>query len=85
MIANPMQWSRAHQVALVIAALIGVVISVIVGYLAHAAGADGAASFGYWIRHPARFGCFWWGLVGALVGIGVVYAKLLLNEPGSTK
>ena len=45
---NPFNWKREHQVALGIAAVIGAVMGILIGYLVYAVaqGADGAMGFG---------------------------------------
>lgn len=79
---NPLDWPRPHQVALVIAAVVGALVGVVVGYFSYCTGfgADGCVSFGYWRSQPFRFGGFWWGVFGAAIGGGIVYARRLLSN-----
>lgn len=56
-----------------IAAAIGAVIAVVVGFLVYAAPGD-AVDFGYWVSKPFRYGVVYWALVGGLVGAGAKYA-----------
>lgn len=57
----------------VIAALVGAVVSVIVGYFAYASAHDGI-SFSFWIERPVRYGAIWWALTGLIVGPAARYA-----------
>lgn len=54
----------------VIAAIVGAVALVIVGYLVHAAPGDGV-SFEFWIANPIRYNVLAWAALGALLGSGV--------------
>ena len=78
---NPLEWKREHKVALLIAALVGICAALAVGFVAHGTtrGAAGGFSFDYWIGQPFRFGGFWWGLLGAACGAGMVYVRQLLR------
>lgn len=58
----------------VIAAVIGVVVSVIVGYFVYATDPGGWA-FGYWLRDPIRRGVLYWATLGAVIGAGVRYLQ----------
>ncbi len=77
---NPMNWSREHQIALLLAVLIGITVGVIIGYAVYAAGsgADGARSMSVWLtQYPTRHGVHWWALTGGLVGVGVTFFRRL--------
>lgn len=65
-----MQGSRLKTL---VAAAIGAVIAVIVGFLVYAAPGD-AVDFGYWVSKPLRFGALYWALVGGLIGAGAKFA-----------
>lgn len=58
----------------VIAAAIGAVILVVVGYFVHAAPGD-AVGFQFWIERPIRYGVPLWAIVGLLLGAGVQYVR----------
>jgi hypothetical protein len=74
---NPAKWPRDHQVALLIALVIGAVTGILVGYVIHAvgSGADGSVSFNYWLKRPFRNGGVWWSLLGAAMGGGLIYIR----------
>jgi hypothetical protein len=55
-----------------IAALIGAVLAVIVGFMVYAIDGQGV-TFSYWIIHPIRYGAFGWVFIGGLVGAGIRY------------
>lgn len=57
----------------VVAALIGAAVSIVVGYLVHAAPGDGF-TFGWWIGSPFRYGVHLWAIAGLLAGTGFKYA-----------
>jgi hypothetical protein len=61
-----------RSVGFVVAAVIGAVVFVIVGYFVYATDPDGW-SFGYWIADPIRRGVWKWAIVGAAVGCGLRY------------
>lgn len=74
---NPLNWSRNEQTAAVIAAVIGMVIFVVIGH-----GVTGRnLPFDGWLLRPLRYGALWWALVGAAVGFGMVFVKLLTSIP----
>lgn len=55
-----------------IAALIGAVLAVILGFIVYAIDGQGV-DFSYWITHPVRFGVLGWVFIGGLVGVGLRY------------
>lgn len=55
------------------AAIVGAVISVTIGYFAHASAYDGI-SFPFWIERPLRYGVVWWAIAGAAIGPAARYA-----------
>ena len=90
---NPFGWKREHQIALGVAAVIGMIVGPVVGYLAYAAGAGagGAVDFSYWIwkcevfspRNSCAFSSFssvWWSVAGAIVAAGIVYVRRLTSN-----
>ena len=90
---NPLGWKREHQIALAVAALIGMIVGPVVGYIAYAAGAGagGAVDFSYWIwtcaafsgRDSCAFSSFssiWWSFAGAIVATGIVYVRRLTSS-----
>jgi hypothetical protein len=80
---NPITWTRDHQIALVIAIILGALIGVIVGYFAYAAtaGMDGAVSMGAWLHHPLRRGAGWSAGLGAgIVGGAFCCLRLALRQ-----
>lgn len=89
---NPLTWKREHQIALVLAVVVGMVLGTIVGYVAYAAGSDasGARRFGSWMwtcRAFNRYGCMydsfwniWWTITGGAVGAAVVYIRRLTSS-----
>ena len=54
----------------VVAAVIGAMVSVVVGYLVYAAPGD-AVTFSYWIKSPIRHAGLLWALVGLFAGAGM--------------
>ncbi len=79
---NPLQWKKEHQVALVLAVVVGTALGVVLGYLVYATGrgAAGGIRWSYWINSPLGYGGLWWGAFGALVGGALVYLKILLSR-----
>lgn len=55
------------QFGYLIAAAVGAVIFVIVGYFVYATD-PGGWSFSYWLRDPIRRGVFLWAALGAAIG-----------------
>ena len=65
---NPFSWSREHQLALLVAALIGAALATVLGYIVYAVGwGEGAVPFENWILRLLR-GPIWWALFGAVIG-----------------
>ena len=58
----------------VIAATIGAVILVVVGYFVHAA-PGGAVGFPFWLERPIRYGVHLWAMAGMLIGAGVQFVR----------
>lgn len=56
----------------VVAALMGAVLAVIVGYFAFAAGGR-EVNIGLWLDYPLRFNIHLWALLGAALGLGARY------------
>jgi hypothetical protein len=74
---NPLNWSREHQIALCVAALIGAVL----GYLVYSAGwGEGAVPFGNWLGRLFD-GPIWWALFGAGIGGAIIFVRNLLHDP----
>jgi hypothetical protein len=75
---NPLNWKREHQVALGIAAVLGI----LTGYLIYtiAQGADGAMSFGWWLEYSIWAAALLWAIVGALIVSGSAYVRQLFRE-----
>lgn len=73
---------REHKLALAIAATIGAMTGVVVGYLVYAVGrgAAGAIGFSRWLQYPIRFDIVWWAIFGLLVAIAIVVIKILLAK-----
>jgi uncharacterized membrane protein YdcZ (DUF606 family) len=78
---NPFGWSREHQLALLIAALIGAALATVLGYLMYSVGwGEGALPFENWIWRLLR-GPIWWALFGAVIGSAFVFVRNLLHAP----
>jgi hypothetical protein len=78
---NPLSWSREHQLALPIAAVIGAALATVLGYLVYAAGWEvGAVPFESWLRRLFG-GPIWWALFGAVIGGAIVFVCNLLRRP----
>jgi len=78
---NPLEWKREHQVALGIAAVIGLSLGEIVGFSLNGNG----ERFGTWVErsfwyHYATFGGFMWGICGAIIGAAIVYSVQLMRR-----
>jgi hypothetical protein len=82
---NPLSWTREHQLALALAALIGAALATVLGYLVYAVGwGEGALSFENWIWR-LFLGPLWWALFGAVIGAAIIYVRNLTRAPvGST-
>jgi hypothetical protein len=87
---NPLRWKRELQVALILAATIGVPLGIILGHIT-----TGGTTWELWSRAPNDYNWppfywmktywgpltfFWWGLFGASVGAGIVYLIELLRS-----
>jgi uncharacterized membrane protein YdcZ (DUF606 family) len=78
---NPFGWSREHQLAVFIAALIGAALATVLGYLVYSVGwGEGALPFENWIWRLLR-GPIWWALFGAVIGSAFVFVRNLLHAP----
>ena len=79
---NTNNWSQNEKNAAGIAAVIGLIVGLVVGYLVYTAarGASSSLPFGYWLTHPLRFSGLWWGLMGAAIGVAVIYVRRLISR-----
>ena len=78
---NPLSWSREHQIALCLAALIAAALATVLGYLVYAAGwGEGAVPFGSWLGRLLD-GPIWWALFGAVIGGAIIFVRNLLHGP----
>src|ERR1700730_12178769 len=79
---NPfISWSREHQVALLIAALIGAALATVLGYIVYAVGwGEGALPFESWIWRLLG-GPLWWALFGAVMGAASIFVRNLMRAP----
>ena len=78
---NPLSWSREHQIALCLAALIAAALATVLGYLVYAAGwGEGAVPFGSWLGRLLD-GPIWWALFGAVIGGAIIFVRNLLLAP----
>ena len=78
---NPLSWSREHQTALCLAALIAAALATVLGYLVYAAGwGEGAVPFGSWLGRLLD-GPIWWALFGAVIGGAIIFVRNLLHGP----
>jgi hypothetical protein len=81
MTMNPLSWSRDHQIALCLAALIAAALATVLGYLVYAAGwGEGAVPFGSWLGRLLE-GPIWWALFGAVIGGAIIFVRNLLHGP----
>ncbi|CAN5554389.1 hypothetical protein BH23BAC4_BH23BAC4_01940 [soil metagenome] len=71
---NPFQWSREHQISLVLALAVGFFVGHVFGYLVYGIARDaaGGVPFAYWAGRPLRYSGLWWGLAGAIVGAALI-------------
>jgi len=76
---NPLRWSRPHQIALLLAAAVGVALGPLIGYGIYAvgSGAAGAMSFGFWFDPAWRPGVLLWPLFGSAISAAIVYISHL--------
>ena len=78
---NPFSWSREHQVALLIAALIGAALATVLGYIVYAVGwGEGALPFESWIWRLLG-GPIWWAFFGAVMGAASIFVRNLMRAP----
>ncbi len=88
---NPLRWRREHQIALAIAAALGGIACVVIGYFVYSVGlGDGAEDFGNWVQAPFSFFLYQypvydfasaeWFTFGAIIGGAVVYVGRLLRK-----
>jgi hypothetical protein len=78
---NPVSWSREHQVALLIGALIGAALATVLGYIVYAVGwGEGALPFESWIWRPLG-GPIWWAFFGAVMGGASIFVRNLMRAP----
>jgi hypothetical protein len=78
---NPFSWSREHQLALLVAALIGAALATVLGYIVYAVGwGEGAIPFESWILRLLR-GPIWWALFGAVIGGASIFVCILPRAP----
>jgi hypothetical protein len=78
---NPLNWSREHQLAMLIAAVIGAALATVLGYLVYASGwGEGAVPFESWLWRVFG-GPIWWALFGAVIGGAIVFVRNLLRGP----
>ena len=78
---NPLNWSREHQIALLVAALIGAALATVLGYLVYAVGwGEGAVPFASWLWRLLG-GPIWWALFGAVIGGASIFVRNLMRGP----
>ena len=78
---NPLSWSREHQIALLLTALIGAAVATVLGYLVYAAGwGEGAVPFESWLARLSG-GPVWWALFGAVIGGASIFVRNLMRGP----
>ena len=73
---NPFQWRREHQVALLVAAVVGAVVGTLIVYVTTPVSNH---IFMNWLANKAWPDTFWFALVGSSVGAGIVYVWQLLR------
>lgn len=78
---NPLEWKREHQIALGLAAIIGLGLGEIIGFALNGHG----DRFVTWVEqsfwyHYSTFGGFMWGILGALIGAAIVYVVQLMRR-----
>jgi Flp pilus assembly protein protease CpaA len=78
---NPFSWNHEHQVALLVAALIGAALAIVLGYIVYAVGwGEGALAFESWIWRLLH-GPVWWALFGAIMGGASMFVLYLMRAP----
>jgi hypothetical protein len=80
---NPLNWRREQQLALIIAAIIGLMLGEFSGF---ALTSDGQR-FGLWVfwYGYSSFGGFMGSIVGALIGLTTAYVARLLRQKHKQK
>jgi hypothetical protein len=76
---NPFQWRREHQVALLLAAIVGAALGFIIGYMHHNVRYEDATAFSLYLTAGSAFR---WCVFGALIGGTVVYIRELMHVGG---
>lgn len=76
---NPMNWSREHQIALLLAVLIGITHRSISSPIAAAPATVSTIPSGcsYRADRSDPTGVHWWALTGGLVGVGITFFRRL--------
>ena len=78
---NPFTWNREHQLALLVAVLIGAALGTVLGYFVYAVGwGEGALPFENWIWRPLR-GAIWWAVFGGVIGGASIFVQNWMREP----
>jgi hypothetical protein len=81
---NPLTWSREHQIALLLTAVIAAALGTVLGYIVYALGwGEGALPFQSWLWRLFQ-GPVWWALFGAVVGAAGVFVRNLMHAPISS-
>jgi len=81
---NPFRWRREHQLALLVAALIGAALATVLGYIVYAVGwGEGAVPFESWILRLLH-GPIWWALFGAVIGGASIFVCILMRSSFGT-
>jgi hypothetical protein len=71
---NPFAWRREHRVAIILAAVLGAVIWVVIGFIYRGLNYGTITSGLFWSASTTR-----WAILGALIGAGIVYVQRLLQ------
>jgi H+/Cl- antiporter ClcA len=69
---NPLIWRHEHQLALLVGLVIGIIVGLLVGFMYEG---FHYATLDHW-QVNSRFR---WGILGAVVGVLVIYAQGLLR------
>ena len=75
---NPLTWQHEHQFALLVGIVIGIILGLLVGFMyegMHYATLD----------HWNMMSRFRWGILGAVVGLLVIYTQRLLHSDWHVK
>ena len=78
---NPLNWK--HQIALIIAAIIGSMVGEIIGYALTSHG-ERFGLWAFWYGYSS-FGGFMGSIVGALIGLTTAYVARLLRQKQKQK